>query len=339
MPVDEQFTFVVDETGYWQVTAIAMDMQKDSLSEAATRGETVLTDERYEYMEINLDHDALRKVVDKDLFDYTAIEEVIYLNCSTGAYMYYEFVARGVGPLAYILPYNNDGSAGHTGMLLVDNEGRSMYFSCNGSTEDGYANFVLRYLSADETERFLDNDGLGNCDSYPLYQVLFEHGTSVLYASDTIEDVFGWCANDNAIQTLPLERFDAESLADYLLRNVDAKPIGIYPITGISNHQLFTSEMYVYDHAVGLGVTRDEGMQMYLQALYYFNGDEKYDFMEQNCDYFVLDIMGLSSIVTADQEEYLKDRYLPNKVYSKLEKAANDPSRYDLPENVLRKIK
>lgn len=402
---NEKFAFVIDETGYWQVTAIATDVQNNGSSEAATRGETVIggplqvsisswkeeatlgsaigadativggsgsytchwaaSSENHELVQdgtgassswgflpsaigkwrisvtvhdintgerktastssrliplkidsyelLNTDLAALRKrVTDTSLFDIKNIRRAVYLNDSRGAYIGSSIVNGGAGPLAYLVRGTIDHSAGHAGLLLIDEQGRSVYFSCLGpSSDEEKAVMVIRYLDETETDRMLHKgNALIDCNEWSLKTVNYKQNGTVL-ESFMIPQPDSMSDKEFARQ--------CEMYWPGNLETTDFDDVDVHNLNAYSNNCGLLFDTSEYDRAIGFDVTSKSGELMYNRMLSFYTGDVYYDFMNENCDYYVLKILqhGTNSLAGVEIDKLI-DIWAPNQTYNVL---------------------
>ena len=257
---------------------------------------------------LNLNADALKKpITDASTFDIHNITGVVYLNATKNAYL-----GNMLGLGAYIIPGNQGGGAGHAAILLTDINGNSVYFSCDGG-RDGNAFFVLRYLNTDDTNRFLKSGkGLASC---------VELNNTYLV---------GYFKGDVLSDTAIIETFESDwsesELADYMYTNTgdrnDIEYCKVAKTNCVTNEGDFFEDHAAYDRYASFKCSTADGMAMYEAVIEKYNSKLPYDYFDNNCDWYALDILssGFSdesdSLFIKSEFERLKDAVLlPNNTF------------------------
>lgn len=254
--------------------------------------------------------DNVYEINDSKVFDHKNIKQALYINASQSAALPSLFFINK-------LEYNDDGNAGHAAVLLIDENGNSLYFSVDGakSEDDTRIKFGMRYMNTKETENFIIT---GMFTPLLCYTNLSKDSKDLILLSDEYA----------------AERFEDE---DYIYVPVSSKILGTYSADKLKKHLIdnsilenteneiinnaiytFLDTDYQYNNAISINVTKDEGERMYQKILSYARGVtyyNYYDFMFANCDWYALNILDISSYI--DDELY--DQILfPNKTFKKL---------------------
>lgn len=153
------------DLGLWSIRVTVHDSGTGESASASVNVNVMLNEKRKREL-LNSSYESLqKKVTDTDIFDYTQIDQAIYLNESHGASMIGQ-----LGGYSYLVPGQQDGNAGHAAAMLIDSKGRGVYFSCLGNFPgEKRAAIIIRYLDKSEVEQFLyKGKGLVDCGRFEL---------------------------------------------------------------------------------------------------------------------------------------------------------------------------